>query len=121
MTSSTNGFPRLPLEVSGYDLDGCRVLSLSGECDAATHDALREGLANALTESPGVLIVDLLQLVFCDGRGAALILGAARTDPLVLAGLTGPPRQVFDLLDPVSEVPRYRTLKDAANDLSARA
>lgn len=121
MTSQTNGFPRLQFEVSDYDLDGCRVLSLSGECDAATHEALRAGLANALTETPGVLIVDLLQLVFCDGRGAALILGAAQTNPVVLAGLSGTPRQVFDLLDPVNEVPRYRTLKDAADDLSARA
>ena len=119
MTTPHDGFTRLPLEVRRYNLDGCRVLTLAGECDLATRDTLRDGLDNALTDTPRLLIVDLAQLRFCDGRGAALILIAAQTNPLALAGLTGTPRRVFDLLDPANEVPRYPTVTDAADDPAA--
>lgn len=121
MTAPRDGFTRLPLDVRRYTLDGCRVLALAGECDPATHDTLRDGLVNALTDTPRLLIVDLAQLGFCDGRGAALILTAAQTSRLALAGLTGTPRLVFDLLDPTNEVPRYPTVNDAADDPAAPA
>lgn len=121
MTTPHDGFTRLPLDVRRYNIDGCRVLALAGECDLASRDMLRDGLVDALTDTPRLLIVDLAQLSFCDGHGAALILIAAQTSRLALAGLAGTPRLVFDVLDPANEVPRYPTVNDAADDPAAPA
>ena len=118
MTGRHDGFVRRPLEVSFYDLDGCRVLHLDGECDVATIDQLRTGLDEALAQKRTALIADLSRLRFCDVRSAALLLLAAQTAPIVLVGPAGIPLRVLDLLDPAGEVPRYPTVDCAVNDLS---
>ncbi len=119
MSSPHDGFVRRQLEVSMYNVDGCRVLALDGECDIATRDELRRGLDEALAERRTALIVDLSCLSFCDGGSAALVLVAARANTLLLVGPNGIPLRVFDLLDPAGKIPRYATVDDAANDLPA--
>lgn len=121
MTTPLDGFPPRQLDVSVYDMDGCRVLSLTGECDIATREMLESGLTDALTDKGRVLIVDLSDLEFCDGGAAALVLVAAQDNPLVLVGLNGSASYVFDLLDPADQVPRYPTVSAAVNDLSEHA
>jgi hypothetical protein len=89
------------------------VLALSGEADLATHAVLEGGLAEAAQMKREKLILDVTRLRFCDVGCAELILTTAQTTPLALAGATGIVRRVFEFLDPVERVPRYRGIRGA--------
>src|SRR5215218_8550850 len=52
------------------------VLSIEGEIDMATADALRAALEDALAENPD-LVVDLQGVTFLDASGIRVFLGAA--------------------------------------------
>jgi anti-sigma B factor antagonist len=64
-----------PFVVEAYDIDGGRVIALSGELDACTC----QGLADELRGAPGsLLVVDLAHLTFLDSSGLGLLHEARR-------------------------------------------
>jgi anti-anti-sigma regulatory factor len=104
--------------LSGYHLGAFRVVELSGDCDIATAQALRDGLAQALGDPDRGLIVDMSRVSFCDGESAATILVAGSGRRLAVVGVSGITGLVFDILDPTEQVPRYRSVDAAAWSLS---
>ena len=103
---------------SCYRLGAFRVLELSGDCDIATAQALRDELAQQLVDQHQGLIVDMSRVSFCDGASASAILTAGSGRRLAVVGVTGTPGRVFDILDPTEQVPRYRSVDAAAWSLS---
>jgi anti-anti-sigma factor len=55
------------------------VLRVAGEVDLLTLAVLQAALADGLARRPCHLVVDIGELIFCDGRGLALLVLAART------------------------------------------
>ena len=106
------------LWLSGFRLGSFRVVELSGDCDIATVQALRDGLARERGGPDRGLIVDMSRVSFCDGESAATILVAGTDRRLAVVGVSGITRRVFDVLDPTEQVPRYRSVDAAAWSLS---
>ena len=62
---------------AGDDLE--RVVTLSGELDAATAPEVREALAELIATAPGtVVVLDLHELEFIDSTGLGLLVGAQK-------------------------------------------
>lgn len=114
MTTTADGVGPTLLRARHYDLGTFRVLELAGECDLATSEEFRTELADALAAEPVALIVDLTRVGFCDSNCAWRILDAAHHARLAAVGLGGVAGLVFDLLDPTEDLPRNRTVADAA-------
>ncbi|MEE1927089.1 STAS domain-containing protein [Streptomyces sp. TRM 70351] len=60
------------------DLDGHRVVTVSGDLDMDTAAAVRETLAGVVDSGGTRLIVDLSPLAFCDSSGLRALLTAHR-------------------------------------------
>lgn len=108
-----------PLRLRSRDSGSTRVLTLAGECDLATRDALGAGLADAMSGNPGALVVDLTDVSFCDAACAGMLLAVARQIPV---GLVKPTRIVarsLDLLAPRALLPRWATVDAALAGLLA--
>lgn len=118
MTSTRDDVGPTTLSAHHYALGAFQVLELSGECDMANHDDVRAEFDHALGVRPTALILDLTQMRFCDGDCAGLILDAARHTRLAAVGLAGTAALVFDVLDRGDDLPRHRTINDAACALS---
>ena len=106
------------LQVHLYNIDGLAVLQLSGECDLASRETLHMAITEAL-EADRPTIIDVSRLTYCDASCAGPLIEASRHAQLALA--IAPTRVVtlvFDLLDPTEELPRYRSLEAAVQDLS---
>jgi anti-anti-sigma factor len=80
-------------------------LSVAGELDLSTGDRLAGALRRLDRAVPSV--VDLTGVTFADSTGLKPLVEAVRrhetTSPLAVAGLSGPVRRVFDLLDVACE------------------
>jgi len=70
--------PHLDVAVSAGD-DRERVVTLSGELDAATARDVRESLTELIATAPGtVVVLDLHELEFIDSTGLGLLVGAQK-------------------------------------------
>ncbi|MGH9103930.1 MAG: STAS domain-containing protein [Acidimicrobiales bacterium] len=67
-----------PLELRARREGAAVVVELVGELDLATEAAAADGLAAAMEQAAGPVVVDAASLGFCDARGIAVLLGAAR-------------------------------------------
>lgn len=61
------------------DLNGARIVALSGELDSSNVAQLEAKLASITAESSRPLIFDLSDLQFMDSAGIAALIGAATT------------------------------------------
>lgn len=57
------------------------VVSVSGEVDLATAPELTRVIAEAVADSPGPLVVDLLDVSFMDSSGLAVLVGLRQRHP----------------------------------------
>ncbi|MGW4568981.1 STAS domain-containing protein [Streptomyces sp. NPDC004561] len=67
-----------PLSVVSTTVDGIRVVTLAGEIDHQTGDALRQALEASNTPRPRV-VADLHQVTFMDSSGINIFITAHRT------------------------------------------
>jgi anti-sigma B factor antagonist len=92
------------------------VVSLWGEHDVSTVDAVRERLAAAGAD-PGPVVVDLVRAVFIDSSVAGALLEAYRRDlPPRMRFVAAPgtsPRALFTTLGFDGSVPIFERLDDA--------
>jgi anti-anti-sigma factor len=63
------------------------IARLRGDIDVATAPALRERLAALLRLRPGLLVLDLSEVGFCDAAGLAVLIGTQRRATLLGATL----------------------------------
>jgi anti-anti-sigma factor len=103
------------LDAYRYDEGPIRVLELYGECDLATGEVLRTALTDALSSNPTMLVLDLTKLEFCDASCAGLVFNAGQQTKVVLAGLAGVVRRLFDVLDPDQQFARFATVGAATS------
>ncbi len=66
------------------DLNGARIVALSGELDSSNVAQLEAKLASITAESSRPLIFDLSDLQFMDSAGIAVLIGAATTTSVSL-------------------------------------
>lgn len=72
------------IELSQSAVDGCAVLTISGEVDVYTAPAFRERMLQLLDADP-VLVIDLSGLAFIDSTGLGVLV-AGRNRALELGG-----------------------------------
>jgi anti-anti-sigma factor len=106
--------PRPTLAHSVYDLDHCRVIELTGECDVATSEHLRTMLCDALPEPPVDLVLDLTHVTFMDAHSTSILLSTTGSHSLAVVGASGIVARVLDLLDPNHRLTRGHRLPDTA-------
>jgi anti-anti-sigma regulatory factor len=89
------------------------VVELYGEADLATWGLLQDELDRAAQMDRDTVVLDVTHLRFCDVHCAQMILAAAATTRMIIAGASGPVGRVFEVLDPAQRMPRYRVLAEA--------
>lgn len=102
-----------PLRATHADHGPVWVVDLLGEADLATWDLLEQELDRAARMDRDKVVLNLTRLRFCDVHCAQLILAAATTTQLIIAGASGPVRRVFEVLDPAQRLPRYGGVAEA--------
>jgi anti-sigma B factor antagonist len=65
-----------PFELLDEELDGIRVIAISGELDLSTAPRLEEPLEATLADDDAILLIDLSGCEFIDSTGIALIVRA---------------------------------------------
>jgi phosphoserine phosphatase RsbU/P len=120
MTTETARSTPDTLLLRGYTMGTVRVLQLTGECDLASRPALAAGLAAATSGGPAALVVDFTNVTYCDASSAGLLIALAGRVPVVLAGATGAPARVLDLLAPRAVLPRFHSVAAAVGALTPR-
>ncbi len=96
------------------------VLVVEGELDISTVKVLREAVAEALTEDPAALVVDLTPTTFIDSRGCREVVASAKACAVagIALRLVVPPqnrhvRRVVDLVQLDVLVPLLDSLPPA--------
>ncbi|HEY2791011.1 MAG TPA: STAS domain-containing protein [Micromonosporaceae bacterium] len=89
----------MEFSIIAQDVDGARMLRLSGELDLAARDRLSE-MAAAAIESSGAVTIDLADLSFIDSTGIGALVRARhlaeqKRIPYAVVGATG---RVADVL-----------------------
>ena len=78
-------------------------LRVSGEVDVASSPTLRARIAELIDDGADTIVLDLSGLTFVDSSGLGVLVGALKRvreldrKDLVLVGLQGPPRRVFEI------------------------
>ena len=90
------------MELKEEQVQGITVLQVTGRLDSTTSPALGERLSGILDGSKSRLLVDFSQLEYISSAGFRVLLQAAKradanTAKLVLCGVSGKVRQLFDL------------------------
>ena len=102
--------PTVALTITHHDEGPVWVMSLVGEADLSNRKALRRGLTHALSMQRDVVVVEVSGLEFCDCGCVGEVLeanGEPHVGNLVLVGVHGVVRRVFDLLDPQGTLARH--------------
>jgi anti-sigma B factor antagonist len=82
---------------------GEQRLRVVGEVDVASSPALRAKIAELLDGGADRIVLDLSEMTFIDSSGLGVLVGALKRvrerdrSDLVLTGLQGPPRRVFEI------------------------
>jgi anti-anti-sigma factor len=90
------------MEVKEEQVGGVTVLQVTGRLDSATSPMLGERLTAVLEAAKARVLVDFSQLEYISSAGFRVLLQAAKradqnTAKLVLCGVSGKVRQLFDL------------------------
>lgn len=90
------------MELKEEQVQGVTVLQVTGRLDSTTSPALGERLSSILDTSKARLLVDFSQLEYISSAGFRVLLQAAKradqnSAKLVLCGVSGKVRQLFDL------------------------
>lgn len=78
-------------------------LRVEGEVDVASSPTLRARIADLIDEGADRIVLDLDDMTFIDSSGLGVLVGALKRvseldrKDLVLRGLQGPPRRVFEI------------------------
>jgi anti-sigma B factor antagonist len=75
LTATPPGY--VAFDVTEHDLDGVRIITVSGELDLATAGALCARVQAACRDGRRRLLLDLTGLEFCDSQGLRALIGAA--------------------------------------------
>lgn len=78
------------------------TVAVEGRITVNNSDEMRQKLVTALRSKPAKVIVDLSRVTYMDSSGLATLLEATRTarrqgTQLLLAGLSGQPKSVFNV------------------------
>src|ERR1700751_4371132 len=86
--------------ISIHALGGRTIVRLCGALDIEVAPALRERLIDVLHRGPGLLVLDLSQVLSCDASGLAVLIGTQRRARLlgILMRLAAPSLPVTRLL-----------------------
>ena len=82
---------------------GEQRLRVVGEVDVASSPPLRAKIAELLDGGADRIVLDLSEMTFIDSSGLGVLVGALKRvreldrNDLVLTGLQGPPRRVFEI------------------------
>ena len=118
----------MPLTASVLHDDALALLSLEGELDLAVVGQVDDAVAEVLADGRTLLVVDLVELRFCDSSGLGALLRATRAvraagGTCLVAGARGPVQRLLELtsmgrvLDLSSEVgTALAELRDADED-----
>jgi anti-sigma B factor antagonist len=109
-----------PFELQDEELDGVRVIAITGELDLSTAPQLEEPL-EATTGSDSALLIDLTACEFIDSTGIALIvrawqrLGGGNGDGgrFALCGLGDQVRRLLEVSGLESSLPTHGTRDEA--------
>jgi anti-anti-sigma factor len=98
------------------------VLEPHGRCDSMTASTLGERLTTALAAPGARLVLDFKQLEYISSAGfRVLLLAAKRAETgdsrLVLCGVTGKVRQLFDLAGFLDLLPLYASREESLASL----
>ena len=90
------------MDVKEEQVGGVTVLQVKGRLDSATSPVLGERLTAVLEAAKARVLVDFSQLEYISSAGFRILLQAAKraeqnTAKLVLCGVSGKVRQLFDL------------------------
>jgi anti-anti-sigma factor len=90
------------MDVKEEQVGGVTVLQVKGRLDSATSPMLGERLTAVLEAAKARVLVDFSQLEYISSAGFRILLQAAKraeqnTAKLVLCGVSGKVRQLFDL------------------------
>lgn len=90
------------MDLNQEQADGVTVLQVTGRIDSTTAPMLGERLTTMLSAGPARVVVDFSKLDYISSAGfRVLLLAAKRADQtasrLVLCGVSGKVRQLFDL------------------------
>ena len=69
--------------ISTHARGGCTIVRLCGALDIEVAPALRERLIDVLHRGPGLLVLDLSQVLSCDASGLAVLIGTQRRASLL--------------------------------------
>ncbi len=78
-------------------------LCVAGEIDVASSPTLRVRISEMIDEGAERIVLDLSEMTFIDSSGLGVLVGALKRvreldrEDLVLEGLQGPPRRVFEI------------------------
>jgi anti-sigma B factor antagonist len=114
-------------EVGNEELDGVRVIAVSGELDLSTAPQLEEPLEEALASGDSALVIDLSACEFIDSTGIALIVRAwQRLDRdtegngsgrFALCGLSDQVRRLLEITGLESSIPTHQSRDEALGAL----
>jgi anti-anti-sigma factor len=91
-----------------YDDGAVWVIELFGEADIGTRHTLEGALSAGLSKGRSAVVLDVSNLTFCDSACVDAVHEANADGCLVLAGATGTVSRVFEILDPLHTIARYR-------------
>lgn len=91
-----------PLEVSTSATPGGAVVHLRGDITAEAVDRMRQGIAQALSQKPSRLVIDLSETSFLSSPGLAVLVQALQLSQragatLILAGANERVRGLFEI------------------------
>ena len=95
--------PVSPLDVEPGARRANSACASVGEVDVASSPALRAKIAELLDGGADRIVLDLSEMTFIDSSGLGVLVGALKRvreldrHDLVLIGLQGPPRRVFEI------------------------
>ncbi len=100
------------MEIRQTDREGATILEVAGRIDATTAEPFKQHLLQAIGDQPVRLVVDFAGVDFVSSIGLRVLVTAAKRiavvrGRLLLSGMTGPVRQVFDLAGFASVAPFF--------------
>jgi anti-sigma B factor antagonist len=112
-----------PFELRDEELEGVRVIAISGELDLSTAPRLEEPLEATLANEDAVLLIDLSACEFIDSTGIALIVrawqrlggetGNGSGGRFALCGLGDQVRRLLEVSGLESSLPTHGSRDDA--------
>ena len=121
---SPTGLCRCEVELIGSAVGQIAVLRVIGELDSYDTAMVGAVLGNCLGQRPKHLVVDLTHLIFCSGRGMAVLVETSWAAAAIGIGysLAGCPAALarFMIMEWKDQVPdRYRNTADAIAEATA--